>query len=98
MSKFKLLTAPALVLGAGLVTGTMALAQEGTGNPAPGTTDQRGGMMQGRGMMGMGKMNGADPAQMNRMMENCNRMMESTMREQPANPAAPNTKPAPNNG
>ena len=97
MSKFKPLTASALLLGAVLVTGSIAIAQEGgSGTPAPGTGDQRGGMMmQGRGM-GMGMMNGGDPAQMNRMMENCNRMMEAMMRQQPANPA-PNTQPAPRN-
>lgn len=40
----------------------------------------RGGMMGHGGMMGQ-----MDPAQMNRMMENCNRMMES-MQQSPAAP------------
>ncbi|MCO6416175.1 hypothetical protein JYK14_08340 [Siccirubricoccus sp. KC 17139] len=49
--------------------------------PAP---DQ--GMMGRGGMMGMMNMMGQmDPAQMNRMMENCNRMMEGMQRS----PSAP---------
>jgi hypothetical protein len=56
----------------------------------PGMMDrQRGGMM-GPGMMGM---MGGDPAQMTRMMENCNRMMESRLQDRPRDPAP--TRPDP---
>lgn len=97
MLNFKPLTTAALLLGAVVITGTLALAQEGgaTG-PAPATADHHGMMGQGGGMMGMGMMSGVDPAQMNRMVENCNRMMESMMREQPSTRSAPNPQPAPN--
>jgi hypothetical protein len=52
--------------------------------------EQHGGMM-GGGMMGM---MGGDPAQMNRMMENCNRMMETWLQEHPPAPGhvAPDKK------
>jgi hypothetical protein len=41
---------------------------------------------QGQGMKGMGMMGGADHAQMQRMMDNCNRMMESHMQKNVATP------------
>jgi hypothetical protein len=44
-----------------------------------------GGTME-QGMMGM---MGSDPAQMNRMMENCNQMMESWRQSHPQTPAQP---------
>jgi hypothetical protein len=34
----------------------------------------------------MGMMNSVDPAQMRRMVENCNRMMEGMMQNMPATP------------
>ena len=79
----KLLTTTALVLTLSLgAIGSIATAQESdkqSGKPETG-------MMGGRhgGMMGM--MNGTDPAQMKRMVENCNRMMESMMQDMPATP------------
>ncbi len=47
-------------------------------------------MMQGGGMMARGgMMGGMDAAQMDRMMENCNRMMESRMQGGQQTPGAP---------
>ncbi len=71
----------------GLFAAFGAVAQQGgapQNQPAP--------SQPGHGPMGgmMGMMGQMDPAQMNRMMENCNRMMESMLR----NHGAP-TPPAP---
>jgi hypothetical protein len=75
MLKPKLLTVTAVVLSLSLGTvASIAAAQESgkqTGKPHT-------------GMMGM--MKGVDPAQMRRMVENCNRMMESMMQNMPATP------------
>jgi hypothetical protein len=73
----KLLTVA--VLAASLTFGaavSIGAAQEAA-NPA---AQPNAGMM-GSGMMGMGEMH--------RMMENCNRMMESMMQRMPSTPAAP---------
>ena len=67
--------------------GTVAFAQA----PAPSTTPQTPmtgqGMMQGGGMMGQ-----ADMAEMRKMMENCNKMMEKAAQAAPSNPAAADRK------
>jgi len=91
MLKPNIPTLAALVLSAAVAgAASIALAQEG-GKPA-GTPDK--GMMGGRegGMMEM--MKGVDPAEMKRMVENCNRMMESMMQNMPMAPSAP-AAPAP---
>ena len=84
MLRRKLLTATAVVLSLSIGTvASPAVAQEPgkqTGEPHTGMMGDRGG-----GMMGM--MNGVDPAQMKRMVENCNRMMEGMMQNMPATPA-----------
>ena len=83
MLNLKILTTTALVLTLSLgAIGSIATAQE----PDKQSGKPETGMMGGRhgGMMGM--MNGADPAQMKRMVENCNRMMESMMQDMPATP------------
>ena len=73
------------VLLATAVSGTVALAQEGRTQapqtPASQTAPMAGqGMMPGEGMMGKdGMMGQMDMAQMNKMMENCDRMMQSHM-------------------
>ncbi len=92
MLNLRKLIAPALILGSVLVTGTFAMAQQGTPtDPPPAANGDHHGMMdRGGGMMAMGMMNGVDPAQMNRMAENCNRMMERMMGSPPPNePSAP---------
>jgi Spy/CpxP family protein refolding chaperone len=84
----KLLAATAVMLSLSLGTiASTATAQETdkqSGKPETGMMGGRGG-----GMLGM--MGGADPAQMKRMVENCNRMIESMMQDMPATPAAPTT-------
>jgi Spy/CpxP family protein refolding chaperone len=83
MLNLKILTTTALVLTLSLgAIGSIAIAQE----PDKQSGKPETGMMGGRhgGMMGM--MNGTDPAQMKRMAENCNRMMESMMQDMPATP------------
>ena len=83
MLNLKILTTTALVLTLSLgAIGSIATAQE----PDKQSGKPETGMMGGRhgGMMGM--MNGTDPAQMKRMVENCNRMMESMMQDMPATP------------
>jgi len=80
MMNRKLLTTTALVLTLSLgAIGSIATAQE----PDKQSGKPETGMMGGR-HGGMGMMNGADPAQMKRMVENCNRMMESMMHDMPA--------------
>ena len=97
MMTAKLLTtiaiATTLTLGA---AASIAAAQE-AGKPDTGMMGSHNGMIGGRngttgnrgGMMGM--MKGVDPAQMQHMVENCNRMMESMVQNMPAAPAAPAT-------
>ena len=83
MLNLKILTTTALVLTLSLgAIGSIAIAQES--DKQSGKPETR--MMGGRhgGMMGM--MNGAGTAQMKRMVENCNRMMESMMQDMPATP------------
>ena len=78
---------------AGLLATTLgaaaALAQASQAQTPQTPTQQRApdqGMMGQGGMMGHGGMMGQmDPAQMNRMMENCNRMMEG-MQRSPSTP------------
>jgi len=85
MLKSTLLTT-AFVLSLGLGTAaSIALAQE-PGKPTERTGQPESGMMGHRdgGMMGM--MSGENAAQMKRMVENCNRMMESMMQDTPATP------------
>lgn len=92
MLNLRKLTAPALILGSMLAAGTIAMAQEGvpTNPPPTANSDHRSMMNRSGSMMGMGMMNGVDPAQMNRMAENCNRMMERMMGSSPPNePSAP---------
>jgi hypothetical protein len=72
-------------------TVSLAFAQD-AGKPAA-TPDT--GMMGGRGGGMMGMMSGVDPAEMKRMVENCNRMMESMMRDQPTTPPVPPAAPQP---
>ena len=74
----KLLTVAALALGLGIGGAASTGAAQETGNPAnqPNSGMMSPGMMGGHGMMG----------EMNRMMENCNRMMESMRQHTPAQP------------
>ena len=93
-TKKRSLTTLAVLLAATL-GGTMAFAQGGQAQapqtPAPQQAPMTGqGMMQGGGMMGKGGMMGRmDTAQMNKMMENCNKMMERAMQAPPPGSAAP---------
>jgi hypothetical protein len=83
MMNRKLLTTTALVLTLSLgAISSIATAQEPDKQSGKPETGMMGGCH--GGMMGM--MNGADPAQMKRMVENCNRMMESMMQDMPATP------------
>jgi len=87
--RFPTLAALALTAVLG-TTVSLAFAQD-AGKPA-GTPDK--GMMGGRGDGMMEMMKGVDPAEMKRMVENCNRMMESMMQNMPMAPSAP-AAPAP---
>ena len=92
MLKPRFPTLVALALSAALgTTVSLAFAQD-AGKPAA-TPDT--GMMGHRGGGMMGMMSGVDSAEMKRMVENCNRMMESMMRDQPTNPAVPPAAPKP---
>jgi hypothetical protein len=62
-------------------------AEPGMGGPRGGTI---GGMMEMMNMMGQ-----ADPQQMNRMVENCNRMMESQLQPSNSQPWQPEGRPEP---
>ena len=88
MHKLNLLTAAAVALTLSLGTAvSIASAQEPgkpTGQPESGMMGGQSGMMGNRGGGMMGMMNGVDPAQMKRMVENCNRMMEGMMQNMPA--------------
>ena len=80
-----LVAAVALTLSLGSAA-SIALAQQPggqTGKPETGMMGGQSGMM---GNHGGGMMGGLDPAQMKRMVENCNRMMESMMQTTPATP------------
>ena len=79
-----------------------AFAQQGTSTPPSGTAPQAqpGQGQSGQGMMGgiMGMMNmmgQMDPAQMSRVMENCNEMMEGMNRAPDGSGPSPSA-PAPN--
>jgi Spy/CpxP family protein refolding chaperone len=81
-------TAMALTLSFGVVA-SIAVAQEPdkqTGKPETGMMGGQTGMMGNRGGGMMGMMNGLDPTQMKRMVENCNRVMESMMQNMPPTP------------
>jgi periplasmic protein CpxP/Spy len=82
MLKPKMLTTVFLLSLSFGTAASIAIAQE-SGKPSEHTGQPNSGMMGNRdgGMMGM--MNGVDPAQMKRMVENCNRMMESMMQNTP---------------
>ncbi len=72
-------TKTALIAGTLALIGSIAWAQD----KAPAAPDRHDMMRGGKGeMMGPGMM-GDDPAQMNRMTENCNRMMESWLHNHP---------------
>jgi|HubBroStandDraft_4_1064222.scaffolds.fasta_scaffold376168_2 hypothetical protein len=90
MLKPKLLTATAVALTLSLGTApSMAVAQQSgdqTGKPKTGMIGGQSGMMGNRGGGMMGMMMGVDPVQMKRMVENCNRMMESMMQTMPTTP------------
>jgi hypothetical protein len=91
MLKRKLLTATAVALTLSIGTiASIAVAQEPgkqTGKPHTGMMGGQSAMMGDRGGGMMGMMNGVDPAQMKRIVENCNRMMEGMMQNMPATPA-----------
>ena len=79
MTRFMAATAIGL-----MAVGSAALAQDNA-NPEPNGNANPPATM---GRQGGGMMEGTDHAQMQRMMENCNRMMESQMKKAPA----PDTK------
>ena len=81
MTKFKT-GAGALVL----VAAFAAVAYAQAPAPTPPPSSMPGMNMQGPGGMMM------DPVQMKRMMENCNKMMESMMRSQPTPAPVPDKK------
>ncbi len=85
----KLLTvaAVALSLSLGAVVSIASAQEPGkpTGQPETGMMGGQSGMMGNPGGM-MGMMMGVDQGQMRRMVENCNRMMESMMQNTPATP------------
>ena len=82
-SNLRTATAVALTLSFGTMASIAAAQEPGkqTGQPETGMMGGQSGMMgnRGGGMMG-------DPAQMKRMVENCNRMMESMMQTMPSTP------------
>lgn len=82
MTKVKTLSVMAaafsLTLGAAVSIAGAQQPGDQSGNPGGGMMGNRGGMM--------GMMNGVDATQMNRMMQNCSRMMEGMMQ-------TPNTPP-----
>ena len=91
MIAMKKTTVAILALGASLALAPALYAQDsspGTAAPkTPGMTDHTG--MMGGGMMG------GDMASMMKMMENCNRMMQSMNKQSPQDPStSPNTPPA----
>lgn len=97
MTKHRSLATLAALLATTL-GGSVAFAQAGQAQapqtPAPQQAPMAGqGMMQGEGMMGQGGMKGQmDMAQMNKMMENCNKMMEKAMQAPPAGSAGAQQK------
>jgi hypothetical protein len=90
MLKAKLLTATIVVLSLSVGTvASIAVAQEPgkqAGKPHTGMMGGQSGMMGDRGGGMMGMMNGVDPAQMRRMVEDCNRMMDGMTQNMPATP------------
>ena len=81
----KVTTISAALLATGLAA-TALFAQEPPAEPRSGTAnaaDQPRHEDMGMGM-GMGMMDGEMRAQMTRMMENCNRMMEQSLQEESA--------------
>ncbi|HWX51112.1 MAG TPA: hypothetical protein VNZ61_23950 [Roseomonas sp.] len=91
--KFTALSAAAALLGGVLVAQGVAAQQTTTPPSGAAPQAQPGQGQSGQGMMGgMGGMMGQmDPAQMNRMMENCNKMMESMMQNRGGSGTAPST-------
>ena len=92
----------AAALVGGFLAAQGAFAQQGTSTPPSGTAlqAQPGQGQSGQGMMGgiMGMMNmmgQMDPAQMSRMMDNCNKMMEGMNRAPDGSGPSP-PAPAPN--
>jgi hypothetical protein len=83
-------TAAAAAFLATALVATVAFAQ-GNQTPTPQAPTPREAPMSGQGMMGKGGM--MDMAQMNRMMENCSRMMESKQHSPSGQPSV-----KPNNG
>ncbi|WP_431269242.1 hypothetical protein [Dankookia sp. P2] len=80
MTTAAVLLATTLGTAAALAQGSQSQTPQA---PAPQNAPDQGMMGQG-GMMGHGGMMGQmDPTQMNRMMENCNRMMEGMQRSPP---------------
>lgn len=78
--------------------GTVAFAQGAQTQTSPPPATQRA-PKTGMGMMGQGgtpgqagSMGQMDMAQMNKMMEGCNKMMERAMQNPPAGSAAPDSK------
>ena len=92
MLHMKSLKAGALVLGLSLIAAVSIAAAQPPGNnggqPESGMMGNRGSGMMGNGSGMMGMM-GVDTAQMNRMIENCNRLMESMMQTPPTTPSSP---------
>ena len=93
LSRQKLLAGAALVAASlAVFSGAFAQGSQGNTPPSPATAQGQG-SMPGQGMMGMmGMMGQMDPAQMNRMMENCNKMMESRMQPPPGAAPSPEKK------
>ena len=84
----------AAALVGGFIAAPGAFAQQGATTPPSGSAPQT---QRGHGMMGgmMGMMGQMDPAQMSRMMENCNKMMEG-MNRAPGGSGHDPSAPAPN--
>lgn len=80
----------ALVLGGGLALGLSAVAQDASpGSAASNTPSPMGQGGATSGMMGGGM------AEMMKMMESCNRMMQTMHNQSPAAPSAPPATPGP---
>jgi len=92
MLNVKSLTTSVVVLGLTLGAAVSMAAAQPSGNnggqPESGMMGNRGSGMMGNGS-GMIGMMGVDTAQMNRMIENCNRLMESMMQTPPTTPSSP---------
>jgi hypothetical protein len=90
MLSVKSLKTGALVLGLSLITAVSIAAEQLSGNQAG---QPESGIMGNRSADMMGMM-GVDTAQMNRMIENCNRIMQSTLQPSP-NPSSAPAMPTP---